>query len=121
VKTLCVAILSILFSVAAQFSLRIGMSSTEAREALVHPSLVRICLFVLLNKFVLAGFFLYGVGALVWLGVLAKWEVSKAYPLVGFGFALTAVLGLASGEHVTIPRALGIALVCAGVFLVARS
>ena len=44
------------------------------------------------NKFLITGFMLYGLGAIVWLGVLAKWDVSKAYPLVGLGFLLSALV-----------------------------
>jgi drug/metabolite transporter (DMT)-like permease len=76
---------------------------------------------VIVNKYVLGGFLLYGMGAVIWLGVLSKWDVSKAYPLVGLGFALTVVVGLIAGEHVSPLRAGGVALICAGVFLVARS
>jgi multidrug transporter EmrE-like cation transporter len=73
------------------------------------------------NKYVLGGFLLYGMGAVICLGVLSKWDVSKAYPLVGLGFALTVVVGLIAGEHVSPLREGGVALICAGVFLVARS
>ena len=70
---------------------------------------------------VLTGFALYGLGALVWLLVLAEWDVSKAYPLVGLGFAATLLIGWSIGEHVTIVRAIGVVLICAGVALVGRS
>ena len=57
----------------------------------------------------------------VWLGVLSKWDVSKAYPLVGLGFVLTVAIGFLVGEDVTLTRAMGVALICAGVFVVGRS
>ena len=97
------------------------MSSLEIKEALSQPLAVRTLLFVLGNKFIIGGFLLYGLGAIVWLGVLSRWDVSKAYPLVGVGFGLTAIIGLLIGEQVTLPRAMGVALICAGVFLVGRS
>jgi len=64
---------------------------------------------------------LYGLGAVVWLGVLSKWEVSKAYPLVGLGFAMTAVVGMLLGEQVSLLRFAGVALICSGVVLIART
>jgi drug/metabolite transporter (DMT)-like permease len=76
---------------------------------------------ILLNPFVLGGFLLYGIGALVWLEVLSHWDVSKAYPLVGLGFGLSLVIGIALGEHVTTLRTIGVVLICIGVFLVGRS
>ena len=120
-RTVVIAVLSILLSVAAQFSLKAGMSSESTRQILTMPLTARNALSVLLDKYVLGGFLLYGLGALVWLGVLSKWDVSKAYPLVGLGFVFTVVIGFMVGEQVTVPRAIGVALICAGVFLVGRS
>ncbi|MBI3350388.1 MAG: hypothetical protein HY020_24720 [Burkholderiales bacterium] len=114
-NTVILAILSILISVAAQFSLKAGMSGVKAEAGAAT-------LFTMFtNKFVLLGFLLYGLGAVVWLGVLSKWEVSKAYPMVGLGFAMTAVVGMLIGEQVSLLRMGGVALICTGVVLVARS
>jgi drug/metabolite transporter (DMT)-like permease len=121
VNTFVVAFLSIALSVGAQFSLKAGMSSEDVKAALLLPPGVRMAMTVLCNRFVLAGFALYGLGAVVWLGVLSKWDVSKAYPMVGLGFVFTLAIGWLVGEQVTLPRALGAALICAGVFVVGRS
>jgi len=120
-NTLVIAILSITLSVAAQFSLKAGMSSVVVQEILSQPFTKRTAFTVLSDKFVLGGFLLYGLGAIVWLGVLSKWDVSKAYPLVGLGFVFTVAISLMAGEHVTLPRAIGVVLISAGVFLVGRS
>jgi len=76
---------------------------------------------ILTNAFVLTGLLLYALGAVVWLAVLSKWDVSKAYPLVGFGFALTVMIGWLIGEAVTTLRVIGVVLICAGVWVVART
>ncbi|MQA20027.1 DMT family transporter [Rugamonas rivuli] len=120
-NTLLTAIVSIAFSVAAQFALKAGMSSAEVREVMAQPLALRTIVTVFSNSFVLGGFFLYGLGAMVWLEVLSKWDISKAYPLVGLGFGLTVVVGLLAGEQVTMLRTAGVALICAGVFLVSKS
>ena len=114
-NTLLLAIVSVMISVAAQFSLKAGMSSVKA--GLEPASLIT----TFTNKFVLLGFLLYGLGAVVWLGVLAKWEVSKAYPLVGLGFAMTAIVGMLLGEQVSLVRLGGVALIWTGVVLIART
>lgn len=104
-----VALLSIALSVAAQFALKAGMATRpQGVMALFQP-------------WVLAGFALYGLGALVWLSVLSRWDVSKAYPLVGLGFVATAAIGWLAGEHVTPLRIGGVLLICLGVAFVARS
>ena len=120
-NTLVIAILSITLSVVAQFSLKAGMSSAAVKAILAQPFTLRTVFTVLTDKFVLGGFLLYGLGAVVWLGVLSKWDVSKAYPLVGLGFIFTVAIGFMVGEHVSLPRVIGVTLICAGVFLVARS
>jgi hypothetical protein len=50
-----------------------------------------------------------------------SWDVSKAYPLVGLGFALTVPLGMMAGENVTAARVAGVVLICTGVWMVART
>lgn len=116
-----IAIASIVLSVAAQFSLKAGMSSLAVNLALAEPLSVKTAFDVLTNRYVFIGFALYGIGAIVWLGVLSRWDVSKAYPMVGLGFVLTAAVGAVMGENITLIRLLGIGLICAGVLLVARS
>lgn len=118
---LMIAVLSILFSVGAQFSLKAGMSSIEVKDILGAPMTLGAALSVLTNRYVLGGFVLYGMGAVIWLAVLSKWDVSKAYPLVGLGFVFTVAAGYALGEQVSTMRAIGTLLICCGVFLVARS
>jgi Uncharacterised protein family UPF0546. len=121
VKTLLLAILSIVLSVTAQFSLKAGMSGEGIKAILAQPKSFMTIVFILLDKYVVGGFLLYGLGAVVWLGVLSKWEVSKAYPLVGFGFVFSVVVGYLLGEQVTILRVIGVMMICVGVLLVGRS
>jgi drug/metabolite transporter (DMT)-like permease len=120
-KTFFIAILSIALSVAAQFSLKAGMSSGTVKALLDQPHSAGTLFRIVLDKYILGGFFLYALGALVWLGVLSRWEVSKAYPLVGLGFIFTLVVGYFVGEQVTAARVMGVLLVCAGVYLIGGS
>lgn len=120
-STFATALLSILLSVCAQFMLKAGMSGLSRGDAGAERSALATGLHLATDKFILGGFMLYGLGAVIWLVVLAKWDVSKAYPLVGAGFAITAVFGFMLGEQVSVARVVGIALICAGVAVVARS
>jgi len=114
-------VISIALSVAAQFSLKAGMSSAQIKLAMTQSFGFKPLIATLTDKYILLGFMLYGMGAIVWLGVLSKWDVSKAYPLVGLGFVFTVAIGFLIGEGVTLNRVAGVALICAGVFLVGRS
>ncbi len=118
-KIFLLALASIVMSVAAQFSLKAGM--TELKGPLPAGGLVQGFLAFASNRFLILGFVLYGLGALVWLSVLARWDVSKAYPIVGLGFLLSAAVGFALGEPVTLFRLLGILLIVSGVLIVAMS
>lgn len=120
-QTWFIALVSIGLSVAAQFCLKAGMSSATVKAALADPLAPRTVLALATSPGLLAGFALYGLGALVWLSVLARWEVSKAYPLVGLGFALTLFIGLLAGEQVTAQRVGGVLLICAGVWIVGQT
>ena len=115
------AVASIALSVSAQFSLKAGMMQIRAAEPAAGLGVLHSLLPFLTNKFLILGFALYGLGALVWLGVLARWDVSKAYPIVGLGFLLSAVVGFALGEQVTLFRAAGMGLIVAGVVVIAMS
>lgn len=115
------ALVSIVLSVTAQFSLKAGMTEIKAAAPVDAPVALQALLPFLTNKFLIGGFVLYGLGAIVWLSVLAKWDVSKAYPLVGLGFLLTAVVGFALGESITVLRTIGIVLIVGGVFVISMS
>jgi multidrug transporter EmrE-like cation transporter len=121
VNTFLLATISIGLSVAAQFFLKAGMSSAGVREVLLQPRTFTTLFSVLFDRYILCGFMLYGTGAVVWLGVLSNWDVSKAYPLVGLGFVFTVAIGFLIGEEVSVSRSVGVLLICVGVFLVGRS
>lgn len=120
-KTIFSALLSISISVAAQFALKAGMAEFAIRSASNQAGAIRSLAMLLANRYVIGGFLLYGLGAVVWLSVLAKWDVSKAYPLVGFGFVLTALVGYLVGEAIAPLRFVGIVFISAGVLLVGKS
>jgi drug/metabolite transporter (DMT)-like permease len=120
-NTFVVAFCSILISAAAQFSLKAGMSADAVKTVMQQPFSIKTLLVILTDKFVLGGFLLYGFGAVVWLWVLSKWEVSKAYPMVGIGFLVTAVVGAMIGEHISLSRGAGIVMICVGIWFISNS
>lgn len=116
-----IAMLSILLSVAAQFVLKSGMSTPRVIAAMEDPWRIDAMFVFLTEPKLVAGFSLYGVGALIWLAVLARWDVSKAYPLVGVGFVLTAVIGYFAGEQISSGRVVGVLLISFGVLVISRT
>lgn len=115
-------LLSVTCSAAAQISLKLGMSSGPMASILARNDAVETALAVATQPYVILGLGLYGAGAVVWLFVLSRIDVSLAYPFVGLGFILTMALAAAFlGEQVTLLRVVGTLLVVGGVYLVGRS
>lgn len=113
-------LISVTISAVAQIVLKYGMSAQATRAALAAGGL-EAAFGIAGNPWIWLGFGLYGFGAILWLGVLAKIDVSQAYPFVGLGFLLTMLFGITVlGEAFSLTRFLGTLLVLAGVILVAR-
>jgi len=69
-----------------------------------------------------AGMLCYSASVCVWVAALTKAPVSTAYPMLSLGYVIVAALSVAwLGETLTVPKMLGIALICTGVLLVSRS
>ncbi|TCO78138.1 EamA-like transporter family protein [Plasticicumulans lactativorans] len=114
-------VLSVSISALAQIVLKLGVS-TPLDPLVRNAGRLTQAWAVISNGYVLLGFLLYGLGALVWLAVLSRVDVSQAYPFVGLGFILTLVLGaLVLGEAVGPTRWAGALLVMAGIACLARS
>ena len=77
------AICSISLSAFAQLLMKIGMSSNQPGNSIF---------FAATNPHVVAGLAVYGAGAILWLKVLSRVELSLAYPLVSFAFVLVAIM-----------------------------
>ena len=123
VKYLVLALImvDVALNVTGQLSLKHGMTKL-GNFSLSLSTLPPVFVNAALNPYVLLGLVCYGLGFLVWLIVLAKAEVSYAYPLISLGYVFTAILArVLIGEAVSLTRMAGILVICAGVFLVARS
>lgn len=109
--TFIIAVLSIIFSVMAQFLLKSGVQGFSFNSII---PLIR-------NWKVLAGFACYSTAAIIWLRVLSEWDVSKAYPMMGLGFVIALLVGILYGEVITMTRIIGIATIFAGVLIISKS
>ena len=110
---------SVSLSALAQLVLKLGVGAAAvARPQSVAGEMAGL----VQSPLVLAGLGLYGIGALLWLFVLARAPLSLAYPFVGLGFILTMLAGaFCLGENVTPARIAGTLLIALGCVLVARS
>lgn len=111
---------SVSLSVLAQILLKQGMSNPTVHESF-NISLTTGVTAVLTNLFVLGGLLSYVSSAAIWLGVLAKVDVSKAYPFVGLGFIGTMLFAYwFLNEPLTFNKSVGTMLILFGVFLISK-
>lgn len=112
---------SVAMATSAQLLLKLGMSHAAVRAAVEGRHWTSLIQQLVVNPWVVAGLSLYVLGAAVWLLVLAKVELSLAYPFVGLGFVITMLLGWwFLNDALNVQRVMGTLLITAGVALVAR-
>ncbi|MCB0123355.1 MAG: hypothetical protein KDE58_13965 [Caldilineaceae bacterium] len=112
--------LSISTGVAGQTAIKLGVSqpSTEGTAS----SLFALVNLILTSPWVLLGLTLYGIGAVAWIAVLARLDLSLAYPLLALNFVLITLSSrLILGETVPTMRWIGMFVICVGIIIVARS
>jgi len=115
-------IVSVLLSSAAQILLKAGMAAPSVSGLAEAGSRWIYLVTALTHPMVLAGLAAYGASAIVWLLVLARLDLSMAYPFVALGFVLTALLAWwIHGEVINGSRWLGIGIIAFGVIIIARS
>lgn len=113
---------SVALSSLAQIVLKAGMSTPAVLEGLEAAPWWRAAQTIGTTPLVLGGLALYFLSALLWLLVLARIEVSLAYPFVAMGFILTMLLGWwVHGDQLSVARVAGTLLIAVGVAVVARS
>ena len=119
---LSMILLSVFLSAFAQIFLKLGMSNFEVQQALSSTSILVISKSIATSHYVIAGLALYFASAAVWLFVLARIEVSIAYPFVGLGFIVTMLLAfLINGEPLSVTKIVGTLCIALGVAIVAQA
>jgi multidrug transporter EmrE-like cation transporter len=77
---------------------------------------------VAINSSILAGLASYVISVAVWLLVLARVEVSYAYPFLSVGYVVVTVMGyFIFQENLSWMRVIGIGIIIVGVLLLSRS
>jgi multidrug transporter EmrE-like cation transporter len=115
-------LISVLLSAFAQIGLKFGMASTGIQRALQSDRWLETGQAAVTNPYVVGGLALYGLSVCAWLLVLARVDVSVAYPFVGLGFIVTMLFGaFLLHEPVGALRVAGTLLVAVGVVCISRS
>lgn len=121
IKYLPLILFTVFTNALAQIMLKKGMSSLgtfefDARGIIsVMPRLV-------LNGFVVGGLTVFAISACSHLLVLSRVELSFAYPFLSLAYVVVAIYAyFVFQENLGYYRIMGIALICLGTALIARS
>ncbi len=111
---------TILLAIFGQLSMKKGMINVG--QISLKELLSKRLFSVVFEKFVFIGIALYVSSAALWLVILSQEELSFAYPLIGIGYIVTAILAkIFFNETLTMFKILGIILIVVGAyFVVAR-
>jgi drug/metabolite transporter (DMT)-like permease len=119
--TILLALLCVSITTSAQIALKVGVSGLRMQQTLAGGP-VAFLIRAAVTPTVILGLALYGLSVSLWLIVLAKSDVSYAYPFVGLGFVFTAVYAaMVLHEPMGFWRVSGIVLIVLGVGFVSRS
>ena len=109
------------FTVAGQLLIKAGMTQVGAfpdRMADLFGFGIR----AMTNFKVISGLALAFLAALTWMGAVSLSDISFAYPFMALAIVLVLALsGLLLGESLPVTRWLGVAIVCLGLIIVART
>ena len=77
---------------------------------------------ILFNPYVLLGFLMYGLSALLWLIALSKKELSYVYPFMALTFIIIPITSrLIFNEEIPFLRIIGTLIIVLGIMLVIQS
>lgn len=111
--------LSISSSVIAQTIIKMGVTGDANGGANGFVGLITT---IIQSPLILGGLALYALGALAWIMVLSRLDLSYAYPFLALNFVLiTFISRYYLNEVVPTLRWFGLAFICMGILLVARS
>lgn len=113
---------SVLLTTCSQLLMKLGMISAGVRAAMGKGDPRSVILEIALSPWIIIGLTCFALSVGLWLNVLSKLNVSQAYPCVALGFVLTMLGGhFLFGEIINLARVAGLALIVAGVGIVAIS
>ncbi|WP_129674421.1 multidrug efflux SMR transporter [Candidatus Chloroploca sp. Khr17] len=121
VSTWILILVATVMGIVGQTMLKHGMTQMGALTV-SYETVPNIVWQIIRSPFVVGGLMIYGFGTFFWLITLSRIDLSVAYPLVSLNHVLLFFIGwLILREHVTPMRAMGVAVICLGMILVARS
>ncbi len=114
-------LVSVTLAAVAQLTLKHGMNQVNAKSGVVELTAESLKA-VATTPAVWVGLALFGLSAVVWLGVLSRTSLSFAYPFAALTYVLILVFDrFILDETVVSLRWAGVAFIAVGIFLVSRT
>lgn len=114
-------IFSVTLAAIAQITLKAGMNQVRDSFGVVGADVGSLRA-VVSTPLVWGGLMLFGLSAVVWLGVLSRTSLSFAYPFASLTYVIIVLVDrLVLGEEVPALRWGGVLLIIAGILAVART
>lgn len=111
----------VLLNALAQLCLK-SSAIAVGRFAFTAPELVAAAARFAGNGAFLTGLGCYAVSVVLWVMALSRLELGIAYPMLSIGYVLNAIFArVLFGEALSPERAIGIAVIVVGVWILARS
>lgn len=121
VKFIPLILFTVLTNFLSQIMLKKGMTSIDKFDLSIS-GIFGSALNIVFNPYVFFGLLMMVISMGSHLIVLSRVDISFAYPFLGLSFVLITAYGyFMLGEPVNHWRILGVALICSGVALVAKS
>jgi multidrug transporter EmrE-like cation transporter len=112
---------SIIFGVSGELLFKVGAVATGIPDVSGAEGLVAYLLTVLSTPAIILGFLCYGIAAILWIVVLSRLDLSYAYPMLAFMYALVPIAALVFlREEIPLGRWVGIGIIIIGITVVFR-
>ncbi|MFV9504559.1 MAG: multidrug resistance protein [Oscillochloridaceae bacterium umkhey_bin13] len=120
-STWALILIATVMGIVGQTMLKHGMNQMGPLS-LSADSVPSIVWEIVRSPFVVGGLLIYGFGTFFWLITLSRIDLTVAYPFVSLNHVLLFLIGwLILREAVSPMRAAGVAVICVGMILIARS
>jgi len=111
----------VMLMVCGQILFKEGVKKLGLKEITVL-SVTRNFFLVISRPFIFSGFVIFGFSFLMWLVALSRFDLSYAVPLLSTSYIFVLIFSkLVYKEKVGKMRWLGVAIICAGVWLITLS
>jgi len=120
IKNFLMIVLTVCLNTTGQFLMKAGVNKGGAIS--ITTNFISSFVKAVMSWYVIAGFGMYAISAVLWIIILSRAELSWAFPMVSLSYVITALIAPALlHETFSYQRLIGTLVICLGVFLVSRT